>query len=292
MKKKYISFLLLTVFSASLITGCTDTQNSSSDVQAETSAFHETAPVIDVVEDGMTAVYGKDIKDGTYTVEVDSSSSMFKITDCKLTVSDGNMTAVMTMGGKGYLYMFMGTGEEAEKADSAEYISFEETADGSHTFTISVEALDSGIQCAAYSKNKESWYDRTLLVRADSLPPEAFNDGVLADVESLGLSDGVYNIEAALEGGSGRAEIQSPAKLTITDGKAFAEIAWNSSSYDYMSVNGEKYYPVNTDGNSVFEIPVTFFDYKMPVSADTTAMSTPYEIEYTIYFDSQTIEKQ
>ena len=295
MKKKYISILLLTILSAALMTGCSDNQDSSSSVQTEiteTSAIQETAPVKQVVEDGMTAVYGKDIKDGTYTVEVDSSSSMFNITDCQLTVSDGNMTAVMTMGGKGYLYLFMGTGDEAENADSDEYIPFEETADGSHTFTIPVEALDYGIECAAYSKKKESWYDRTLLVRADSLPPEAFNDGVIADIESLGLSDGVYNIDVTLEGGSGRAEIQSPAKLTVTDGKASAEIAWSSSNYDYMSVNGEKYYPVNSDGNSVFEIPVTGFDYKMPVLADTTAMSTPYEIEYTLYFDSGTIEKQ
>ena len=37
--------------------------------------------------------------------------------------------------------------------------------------------------------------------------------------------------------------------------------------------------------------PVSAFDWKMPVLADTTAMSTPHEIEYTLYFDSATIEK-
>ena len=36
---------------------------------------------------------------------------MFKITSCTLTVKDGAMTAKMTMGGTGYLYVYMGTGE-------------------------------------------------------------------------------------------------------------------------------------------------------------------------------------
>lgn len=95
-----------------------------------------------------------------------------------------------------------------------------------------------------------------------------------------------------LEGGSGRAEIQSPAVLTVEDGNAFAEIIWGSSNYDYMTVNGERFDLVNTEGNSAFKIPVTGFDYKMPVTADTTAMSVPYEIEYTLYFDSETILSQ
>ncbi|MDO4175799.1 MAG: hypothetical protein Q4D42_13655, partial [Eubacteriales bacterium] len=62
-----------------------------------------------------------------------------------------------------------------------------------------------------------------------------------------------------------------------------------SSNYDYMKVDGVQYDAVNTEGNSTFEIPVTAFDYKLPVSADTTAMSTPHEIDYTLYFDSATI---
>ena len=56
-----------------------------------------------------------------------------------------------------------------------------------------------------------------------------------------------------------------------------------------MIVADEKYLPEIVDGHSVFEVPVIGFDYKMPVSADTTAMSQPYEIEYTLYFDSSTI---
>ena len=53
----------------------------------------------------------------------------------------------------------------------------------------------------------------------------------------------------------------------------------------------EKYTPVNTEGNSAFSIPVKCFDEKLPVTADTVAMGTPHEIEYTLQFDSETIEK-
>jgi len=54
-------------------------------------------------------------------------------------------------------------------------------------------------------------------------------------------------------------------------------------------VDGEKYLPVNTEGNSVFEIPVAALDTALAVTADTTAMSTPHEIEYTLTFDSASL---
>ena len=54
-----------------------------------------------------------------------------------------------------------------------------------------------------------------------------------------------------------------------------------------MIVNGEKYLPVNTDGNSVFEIPVVL-DKPVDVIGDTVAMSKPHEIEYTLTFHSET----
>ena len=104
------------------------------------------------------------------------------------------------------------------------------------------------------------------------------------------LEDGEYTVNVELEGGSGRATIDSPTDISVKDGKVTAEIKWSSSHYDYMLVDGEKFLPVNTEGNSTFEIPVTGFDYNMPISADTTAMSTPHEIDYTLYFDSKTIK--
>ena len=94
-----------------------------------------------------------------------------------------------------------------------------------------------------------------------------------------------------LEGGTGKAAITSPAEMTVKDGTACARIQWSSEYYDYMIVNDEKYLPVNEDGNSVFEIPVYVYDRKMEVIADTTAMSVPHEITYTLTFQKETIEK-
>lgn len=98
------------------------------------------------------------------------------------------------------------------------------------------------------------------------------------------FQDGTYQMEVELLGGSGRASVASPAKVEIKDGKAVATLEWSSPNYDYMVVDGEKYLPVNTEGNSVFQIPVEAFDQDIAVIADTVAMSTPHEIEYTLNF--------
>lgn len=98
------------------------------------------------------------------------------------------------------------------------------------------------------------------------------------------FQDGTYQMEVELLGGSGRASVTSPAKVEIKDGKAVATLEWSSPNYDYMVVDGEKYLTVNTEGNSVFQIPVEAFDQDIAVIADTVAMSTPHEIEYTLNF--------
>ena len=250
----------------------------------------DTAESADIALDGLRPVYASDLKSGTYAIKVDSSSSMFRVTDCALSVADGQMNAVMTMSGTGYLYVYPGTASDAAAASDADYIPFAENADGAHTFTIPVAALDTGVLCAAFSKNRETWYDRTLCFRADSLPLEAFADGFLTTAQSLGLSDGNYTVSVTLNGGSGRASVTSPAALTVRDGVCTVLIEWSSPNYDYMRVNGEQYFPVSAEGNSVFEIPVSAFDCPLTAFADTVAMSQPHEIEYSLTFDSATVQ--
>lgn len=259
-----------------------DSQVASADEMAEPE---------EIVEDWMIPITADELNDGTYEVDVRSSSSMFKIVDCELQVKDGSMKAVMTMGGKGYLKVYMGTGEEAAEAPEEEMIPFVEKEDGAHTFEVPVEALDQGIDCTAFSKKKEKWYDRVLVFEASSLPEEAFKELRMTTAADLNLEDGSYLVEAALSGGSGRTTVESPAEITVKDGEVTAQVVFSSPNYDYMLVNDEKYEMVNTEGNSTFLIPVSGFDYQMPVIADTIAMSTPHEIEYTILFDSATIEK-
>ena len=111
--------------------------------------------------------------------------------------------------------------------------------------------------------------------------PEAF---------TLDKEDGEYSIQVDLEGGSGKASVTSPTLITVQDGAVTAHIQWSSSNYDYMIDDGKKYLPVNEEGgNSEFEIPVLAMDEAMPVIADTTAMGTPHEINYTLTFYSDSI---
>ena len=116
---------------------------------------------------------------------------------------------------------------------------------------------------------------------------EAASQGSSGDQDrAQALADGKYEIEVTLSGGSGRATVDSPCELTVSGGQMTARIEWSSPNYDYMLVDGEKYLPVNTEGNSVFEIPVAVLDEEIPVAADTTAMSKPHEVEYTLMFHS------
>ncbi len=105
--------------------------------------------------------------------------------------------------------------------------------------------------------------------------------------------DGTYTAAVLLEGGTGRATVESPAVLHCEGGKFTAVIVWSSPNFDYMKVDGEKYGLIGEPGsNSAFEIPVSAFDRKLDVIADTVAMSEPHEVEYTLTFDSATLEKQ
>lgn len=291
---------------------------------------------------GMTPILGDEVADGVYEVTVESSSSMFRIEKAELTVSDGQMQAVLTLGGTGYLKLYMGTGEEAAAADPADYIDYEEDADGKYTYLVPVEALDTPIDCAAFSKKKEKWYDRQILFEAKSLPEEAvltelpdydalekaardariqqmkdekaaeeaqeaeanaqdaesaeeIAAGTVADSAGAAnptardLSDGIYSVEVTLEGGSGRATVTSPTQIFVTDGAAEVLVEWSSSNYDYMIVGGAQYLPMDGYEQSAFLIPLENVGEPLEVVADTTAMSVPHEIAYTLTFDESSL---
>ncbi len=314
MKNRNIALLLAAGMLLGLLTGCgRETASATSAASAAVSEVTEppaepvsaeesAAPKVDqvasagemttveeVVEEGMTPVSPSELKDGTYEVEMKSSSSMFKVDRCELRVENGTMQAVLYMTSQSYLYLYAGTAEEAAAASEEDYIPREDAGNGMGSYTLPVEALDTGISCAAFSKKKEKWYDRTLLFRADSLPQDAFLEARGTSAADLLLDDGEYTVDVTLAGGSGRASVESPAKLTISGGAFTVTIAWSSSNYDYMVVDGVQYDSVNTEGNSVFELPLTAFDTPVAVQADTTAMSQPYLIDYTLTFDSASV---
>ncbi len=314
MKKNLAAVLLLNLLclAACSRSGIQTTETASSEL-AETAANHaetrtasldeteeilsgiiagegETIAPKNIVNESAVPVYAEDILKGVYEIDADSSSSMFSVESAELHVEKDGMYVVMTMGGKGYLYIYPGTPEEAAAAPEQEYISFVETEEGTHTFTLPVEVLNVGVDCAAFSKNKGKWYGRKLVFKTDRIGTEYFRKDFFTTPKSLGLSDGIYSIEVVLEGGSGRASVMSPCTFTVSGGEASVRIEFSSKNYDYLILGGQKYLPVNTAGNSVFEIPLTVLDYPVNIRADTTAMSTPHEIEYTLCFTSGSIQ--
>lgn len=123
---------------------------------------------------GMTPVSGKYVADGTYPVEAKSDSVYFRMENAQLLAQDGVLSARFTIPGMSYLYVYMGTKKEAADAPETDRIGYEEE-NGCTVFTVPVEALNQPIDCAAFSRNREKWYDRKIIFYADSLPEDALS---------------------------------------------------------------------------------------------------------------------
>ena len=175
MKRIFVLF-----FAILLLTGCgakpavpeTTAVSTTVSTTVETTVPETTETVPEETEPPV--IYADQLVDGVYEITVDSSSSMFRVVHCELTVSEGNMTAAMTMSGDGYGMVYMGTGEAALAVDETSYIPFVLTEAGAKVFTVPVEALNMDLDCAAWSIRKEKWYDRTLVFESAQLPVEAF----------------------------------------------------------------------------------------------------------------------
>ena len=128
-----------------------------------------------------------------------------------------------------------------------------------------------------------------LVVTAREVPlaRDAFEDAA-----EVSFADGTYQVDVAMEGGSGKASVASPTRLVVEGGRAVATIEWSSPNYDYMIVADKRYLPTNDEGNSIFEIPVLALDEPFDVIGDTTAMSVPHEIDYQLTFDSTTVVRE
>ena len=235
------------------------------------------------------------LPDGVYTAEFSTDSSMFHVSEAcdgkgTLTVKDGVMTIHISLGSKKILNLYPGLAEDAAKDGAVLLEPTTDTVTYSDGMTEEVYGFDVPVPVIgeefdlALIGTKGKWYDHKVKV-SDPVAEGAADTFDLSAVE-----DGSYTIELTMEGGSGRASIQSPAQLAIADGAATAILEWSSPNYDYMLVNGEKYLPVNTDGNSVFEVPVEALDAPLTMIGDTVAMSTPHEVEYTVTFHSDTLQ--
>ena len=231
------------------------------------------------------------LPDGVYTAEFVTDSSMFHASEAvdgkgTLTVADGKMTFHVSLQSQKIVNLYVGMAADAADHEgdwlqpTVDTVTYSDgTSDEVYGYDIPVEAVDTDFQLALLG-TKGTWYDHVVSVE-NAVPA--------AEEATETPADGSYTCAVMLEGGSGRATVDSPAALNVADGTMTATIVWSSPNYDYMLIDGEKYLPVNTDGNSTFEIPVAALDTALAVTADTVAMSTPHEIDYTLTFDSATL---
>ena len=286
---RFVSLLAVSALLAASLAGCGSSASSAaSSASSEAVSSVAESAVSEAASESAAASSARTLEDGTYTAEFDTDSSMFHVNEARdgkgtLTVEDGQMTLHISLQSKKIVNLYVGMAADApdHEADwlqpTTDTVTYSDgTSEEVYGFDVPVEALDTDFQLAILG-TKGKWYDHTVSVRnVEAQAAEA--------VETP--ADGSYTCEVTLEGGSGRATVDSPAALTVADGKMTATIVWSSPNYDYMIVDGEKYLPTNTEGNSTFEIPVSALGVPLSVVADTVAMSTPHEIEYTLTFSA------
>ena len=286
---RFVSLLAVSALLAASLAGCGSSASSvASSASSEAVSSVAESAVSGAASESAAASSALALEDGTYTAEFDTDSSMFHVNEARdgkgtLTVEDGQMTLHISLQSKKIVNLYAGMAADApdHEADwlqpTTDTVTYSDgTSEEVYGFDVPVEALDTDFQLAILG-TKGKWYDHTVSVRnVEAQAAEA--------VETP--ADGSYTCEVTLEGGSGRATVDSPAALTVADGKMTATIVWSSPNYDYMIVDGEKYLPTNTEGNSTFEIPVSALGTPLSVVADTVAMSTPHEIEYTLTFSA------
>ena len=276
--KRILSCVVTASLALSLLAGCGASSTASSAVSSAASSEAASAAASSAAE---TAA----LPDGVYTADFETDSSIFHANETcdgkgTLTVENGEMTFHVSLASKKIVNLYPGKAADAEANESdwlqptTDTVTYSDgTSEEVYGFDIPVSALDTDFDLAILG-TKGKWYDHVVSVR------NAAEKAADAEVPA----DGSYTCEVTLEGGSGRATVESPAALTVADGKMTATIVWSSPNYDYMIVDSEKYLPTNTEGNSTFEIPVSALNTALTVTADTVAMSTPHEIEYTLTF--------
>ena len=287
MKKtiKLVSGLLAVL----LLAGCGAADETVSTTAATESAVETTTETTQAptetseptVQETEPAVSPRVLPDGVYIVDFDTDSGMFRANEAcngkgKLTVENGVQTLHVSLQSKKIVNLFPGTAAEAQEPGA---VWLEPTVDTvTYSDGLSEEVFGFDIPVASVGEEfdlaligtKGVWYDHKVSV-LNPIPQE-----------------GSYTCAVELTGGSGRASVSSPAVL-VSDGETLmATIQWSSPNYTYMIVGDIQYDPIQQEGNSTFQIPVTL-DRDIPISACTVAMSTPHLVEYTLRFDSTTL---
>lgn len=307
--KKLLALLLAVLMLTAVFTGCAQKPAEPAPADSQTAQTEESAePASEepAAEEPASEAPAEEapapeepaepaLADGVYTAEFNTDSSMFHANEAcdgkgTLTVENGVMTIHVSLVSKTIKNLFPGLAEDAQKdgavllQPTTDTVTYSDgLSEEVYGFDIPVPALDTEFDLALIGK-KGVWYDHKVSVS---------NPAAMADagktVEDLALADGTYTAEVAFSGGSGKSHVESPVTITVAGGKATATLIWSSSKYDYMIVDGTQYDVLTTEPGSTFEIPVAAFDTDLTVIGDTTAMSTPHEIEYTLNFASESL---
>lgn len=223
--------------------------------------------------------------DGIYKVNnVVSSSAMFRVVGCTLTVKNGKMSAVLTLSGTGYDYLYLGTKEKAAKADKSLWVPFKEDNNGKYTYTVPLESLDKEIAVAAFSHNRQSWYGRTLVFHSDSLekigdisnegnggtngdsttPSESNNGSILKPNDGKAENESKY--EADTSGATSKVNsstvladgVYTPDRFTWSGGTGKVKIycnkitIQNGQAYATLVFDSDHYQHVKANGNTYY----------------------------------------
>ena len=161
-----------------MTTACTDAGTGKSQVESADDPYADAkAPDVDATpSQEPTQEPSNAPADGIYNTTAETGAAMFKVVGVKLTVKNGKMTALITLSGVGYDYLYMGSAADAA-TDTGNWIKYNGTTtytlDGGtktgRTYEIPVSALDQPITVASHSESHDKWYDRTITFSSKDL---------------------------------------------------------------------------------------------------------------------------
>ena len=238
------------------------------------------------------------IDGASYKVTAETGADMFKVVDCTLvSTKDKGMEAVITLSGQGYDYLYMGTAEEAAKADKNSWIPFNEV-NGKYTYTIPVKALNTGIEVASHSKKKNKWYGRTITFKSEGMQFQGLKEDsyeyvkdAANQVYTVTTDPGMFSVtEATL---SKTAEGMK-AKVTLK-GTGY-DVLYLGSKEDAENDDGKnwiKYCETKGEGENqqyVFEIPVSALNTSIPIATHGTKSKNWFNHTITFNFNTNTVD--
>ena len=175
------------------------------------------------------------IDGASYKATAETGEKMFKVVDCVVKSTESGMTAVITLSGTGYDYLYMGTAEEAAKADQSSYIKYKEVG-GKYTYEIPVEALNTAIKVSSHSIRKNKWYDRTVTIIPKTTKVDAGENK--SDPENPGKDDSGNSGSSGNPGGTGESSNSTGSGSGTNAGNNGSQNGNNSDNQYSSSTNG------------------------------------------------------